>query len=74
MPIRSEQELEKAVAEYQRLGQGDISSADADRRDNLNADIQAYYTEHAEDMRKGKPERQDDVEPETPKSPDDTHP
>lgn len=74
MPIRSEQELEKAVAEYQRLGQGALSSADADRRDNLNADIQAYYTEHAETLRKAKPERHDDVEPDTPKSPADTHP
>ena len=74
MPIHSEEELQKAVAEYQRLGEGEISSADADRRDSLNGDIQAYYTEHAEDLRKAKPQRQDDMEPDFPKSPEDTHP
>lgn len=74
MPIRNEKELEAAVAEFQRLGQGDVSGADADRRDNLQADIQAYYTEHAEDLRKAKPQRSDDVTPDAPLSPAETEP
>ncbi|SNS35762.1 MULTISPECIES: hypothetical protein [unclassified Azospirillum] len=74
MPIRNEQELEQAVQEFQRLGGGDISPADADRRDNLNADIQAYYAEHAEGLRKAKPERQPDMERDSPKSPSDVQP
>ncbi len=71
MPIRNEQELEQAVQEFQRLSGGDISPTDADRRDNLNADIQVYYATHAEDLRKAKPERQSDMERDSPKSPSD---
>jgi hypothetical protein len=74
MPIRTEQELEQAVQEFQRLGGGDISAADADRRDNLNADIQAYYAIHAESLRKARPESQPDMERKSPKSPSDVEP
>lgn len=54
-PIRSEAELEQAVQEYQRLKDAPEGSAQAARRDELDAEIKAYYVQHAQDLRKGKP-------------------
>ena len=55
MPINSERELEQAVAEFQRLTDEPTGSPGERRKLELDADIKAFYAQHADDMRKGKP-------------------
>ncbi|MFV3128578.1 hypothetical protein [Niveispirillum sp. KHB5.9] len=55
MAIRSDQELEMAVREYQKLRNAPEGSDSAARRDNLNADIQTYYHQNHQDLRPAKP-------------------
>ena len=55
MPINSERELEQAVAEFQRLAEAPAGSSEERRKLELDADIKAFYVQHSDDMRKGKP-------------------
>ncbi|CAO3444784.1 hypothetical protein [Azospirillum argentinense] len=55
MPINSERELEQAVAEFQRLADEPAGSSGERRKLELDADIKAFYAQHSDDMRKGKP-------------------
>ncbi len=55
MPITSEQDLERAVQEFQRLTDASEDSADGRRRRVLDADIKAYYARCADTLRPGKP-------------------
>lgn len=57
MPIETEQELERAVQEFQTLRDAPEDSAEGQRRAVLDADIKAFYLTNAEDMRKAKPQR-----------------
>lgn len=57
MPIRDEQELERAVQEFQELRDAPEESERGRRRADLDADIKAFYLTNAESMRKAKPER-----------------
>lgn len=55
MPINSERELEQAVAEFQRLADEPAGSPGERRKLELDAQIKAFYVQHSDDMRKGKP-------------------
>lgn len=55
MPISSERELERAVAEFQRLNDAPADSPDARRRRELDADIKDYYQRCSNEMRPGRP-------------------
>ncbi|WP_376959429.1 hypothetical protein ABNQ39_05680 [Azospirillum sp. A26] len=55
MPIESEQELEQAVQEYQRLSDAPEESEEGRRRSVLDADIKSYYARCADTMRPAKP-------------------
>ncbi|MDQ2102596.1 hypothetical protein [Azospirillum isscasi] len=55
MPINSERELEQAVAEFQRLADAPAGSSGERRKLELDAEIKAFYVQHADDLRKGKP-------------------
>lgn len=55
MAIRSDEELEAAVQEYQKLNNAPAGSDSAARRDCLNADIQTYYQQNRQDLRPAKP-------------------
>ncbi len=57
MSIRTEQDLERAVQEFQRLRNAPAESADGRRRTELDAEIKAYYLANAEDLRVAKPPR-----------------
>ncbi|MBP2298330.1 hypothetical protein [Azospirillum picis] len=55
MPINSENELERAVQEFQRLSDAPDDSEEARRRSVLDADIKAYYARCADTLRPAKP-------------------
>lgn len=55
MPINSENELERAVAEFQRLADEPAGSAGERRRRELDADIKVYYAQCGHEMRRAKP-------------------
>ncbi|WP_042691859.1 hypothetical protein [Azospirillum sp. B506] len=55
MSIESEQDLERAVQEFQSLGDAPDGSEEGRRRSVLDADIKAYYARCANTMRPGKP-------------------
>ncbi|HYG91532.1 MAG TPA: hypothetical protein VD978_35360 [Azospirillum sp.] len=55
MPINSERELERAVAEFQRLTDAPADSPEARRRRELDADIKDYYQRSANSLRPGRP-------------------
>ena len=55
MPISNERELERAVAEFQRLNDEPADSPDARRKRELDADIKDYYLRCSNDMRPGRP-------------------
>ncbi len=57
MPIRTEQELERAVQEFQTLRDAPEDSDRGRRRAELDADIKAFYVTNAESLRKAKPPR-----------------
>jgi len=57
MPIRTEAELEQAVQRFQELRSAPADSPDGRRRAELDAEIKAYYQQHAEDLRRSKPSR-----------------
>ncbi|WP_207462254.1 hypothetical protein [Azospirillum sp. SYSU D00513] len=57
MPINSEQDLESAVAEFQRLADAPDGSPDGQRRMELDAEIKAYYVQCSDEMRAAKPPR-----------------
>lgn len=48
--------LERAMAEYQRLAAAEPGTAEADRRDVLDAAIQAYYVRARQDLKPARPE------------------
>lgn len=58
MAIRTDDELENAVQEYQRLRNAPEGSDSAARRESLNADIQTYYHQHQQNLRPAKPRAQ----------------
>ncbi len=58
MPINSENELERAVAEFQRLADAPDESEPGRRRRVLDADIKAYYAQCSDALRPGKPRRE----------------
>lgn len=55
MPINSQHELEKAVAEFQRLADAPGESPDGRRRRELDAEIKAYYAQCSDELRPAKP-------------------
>ena len=55
MPINNDSELERAVAEFQRLTDAPADSPDARRRRELDADIKDYYQRCSNEMRPGRP-------------------
>lgn len=55
MPIRDETELEQAVQEFQNLRDAPEKTPEASRRAELDAEIKAYYLQHAADLRPAKP-------------------
>lgn len=55
MSIESEQELEQAVQEFQRLRDAQEGSEEGRRRSVLDADIKSYYARCADTMRPAKP-------------------
>ncbi|CAO3445732.1 hypothetical protein [Azospirillum sp.] len=55
MPINSDQDLERAVQEFQRLSDAPEESEEGRRRSVLDADIKAYYAQCANTLRPGKP-------------------
>ncbi|WP_168220357.1 hypothetical protein [Azospirillum thermophilum] len=57
MTINSETELERAVAEFQRLSSAPDDSEEGRRRRDLDADIKAYYAKCSDEMRPAKPPR-----------------
>ncbi|WP_162937360.1 hypothetical protein [Indioceanicola profundi] len=57
MPIETEQDLERAVQEFQQLRDAPDDSDQGRRKQELDAEIKAYYLQHAEDMRAAKPPR-----------------
>ena len=57
MPINSPSDLEKAVQEFQRLRDAPADSPDAARRDEIDAEIKAYYAQHAGDLETGRGSR-----------------
>lgn len=58
MTIQTPNELANAVQEFQRLRDAAQDSPEAQRRDELDAEIKAYYAEHAGDLRKAKPPKE----------------
>lgn len=54
--IGSEQDLERAMAEYQRLADAPEGSPEAARRLALDAAIRAFYVRSADDLRPGRPD------------------
>lgn len=56
MPIETEAELERAVAEFQRLSGAPAGSADERRWRELDAEIKVYALSHPREMSPGKPE------------------
>jgi hypothetical protein len=57
--IRSAQDLEDAMAEYQRLAQAATGTPEAARRTALDAAIQTFYAKCADDLRPARPDEQD---------------
>lgn len=57
MPINSQDELERAVQEFQTLSDAADESQEGKRRQVLDADIKAYYAQCSDAMRPGKPPR-----------------
>ncbi|CAO3418882.1 hypothetical protein [Azospirillum doebereinerae] len=55
MPITSEQDLERAMEEFQRLTDAPEDSEQGERRRVLDADIKAYYVQHSDELRPAKP-------------------
>lgn len=55
MPINSDQDLERAVQEFQRLSDAPDESEEGRRRSVLDADIKEYYAQCANTLRPGKP-------------------
>ena len=55
MPINNDRELERAVAEFQRLNETPADSPEARRRRELDADIKDYYQRCSNAMRPGRP-------------------
>ena len=55
MPINSDQDLERAVQEFQRLSDAPDESEEGRRRSVLDADIKVYYAKCANTLRPGKP-------------------
>jgi hypothetical protein len=53
MAIDTPEDLERAVQEFQRLRDAAPESPDAARRDEVDAEIKAYYAQHAGDLQKG---------------------
>lgn len=53
--IRDEAELERAMQEYQKLREAHDGTPEAERRDELDAEIKAFYVQHGQDIRKGRP-------------------
>lgn len=54
--IRTEGDLERAMAEYQRLADAADGSPEADRRAALDAAIRAFHVTAADDLRPGRPD------------------
>jgi|HigsolmetaAR203D_1030402.scaffolds.fasta_scaffold00359_12 hypothetical protein len=59
MKIRTDQELESAVREYDGLEGAAEGSPEATRRDELHAAISRYYLAHKDELRKAKPEHRE---------------
>jgi hypothetical protein len=55
MSINSQQELERAVAEFQRLAEAPEGSSSEQRRRELDAEIKAFYAQCSEELRPGRP-------------------
>ena len=66
MAIRSDEELEAAVQEFQKLRAAPAGSDSAARRECLNADIQTYYHQQYQDLRPAKPRAQPLPDPTVP--------
>lgn len=54
MAIKNDEDLAKAVREYDRLKEAAPGTPEARRRDELGAEIQAYYASNSGDMRVGR--------------------
>ncbi|WP_448205037.1 hypothetical protein [Azospirillum sp. sgz302134] len=61
MAIETERDLERAVAEFQRLSDAPAGSPDERRRRELDAEIKAFYVQHTDDLRVGKPRHEPDA-------------
>ena len=57
--IRSAQDLEKAMAEYQRHAQAATGTPEAARRTALDAAIQTFFVKCADDLRPARPDEQE---------------
>ena len=55
MPISSERDLERAMAEFQSLTDAPDESEQGRRRRVLDADIKAYYATCSDALRPGRP-------------------
>lgn len=53
MAIDTPEDLERAMHEFQRLRDAAPDTPDAARRDEIDAEIKAYYAQHAGDLQKG---------------------
>ncbi|MFC7332008.1 hypothetical protein [Rhodocista pekingensis] len=57
MAIRTQEEYERAVQEFQGLRDAPADSPDGMRRAELDADIKAFYMQNGDEMRRAKPPR-----------------
>lgn len=58
MRITTNEELERAVREHDRLKDAAADTPEANRRDELHAAITRFYLTHKDELRKGRPEHQ----------------
>lgn len=56
MTINTVEELERAMAEFQKLQNAPPDSADERRRRELDAEIKAFAVQHPGELRPAKPE------------------
>lgn len=57
MAIRTQEEYERAVQEFQGLRDAPADSPDGMRRAELDAEIKAFYMQNGDEMRRAKPPR-----------------
>ncbi|ACI98569.1 hypothetical protein [Rhodospirillum centenum] len=57
MAIRTQEEYERAVQEFQGLRDAPADSQDGRRRAELDAEIKAFYMQNGDEMRRGRPTR-----------------